>query len=198
MKTSNSKAKVIEAKEEVYKITASQLKEELKRENYKTKYLKLLKSTIFVIVIIAAFSVLIATLIMPVLEIKGSSMSPIYDNGDIAVLFKTKNIKKNDIVAFYYGNKILIKRVVGVASDWINITDKGEVYVNGKIIEEPYLKNSKFDIGDIKYPYQVPDGSLFVLSDDRLDTSDSRFLEIGTIKNDDIIGKVLFKIWPLK
>lgn len=193
MKKKEKKKEILDYK----KITTSQIEEELKRENYKSKYLKIFRSTIYTIIIIAAFAVLIATLIMPVLEIKGDSMKPKYSNGDVAVAIKTKNIEKGDIISFYYGNKILVKRVIASAGDWVTIDDNGKVFVNGKEIKEPYLVDYNYDIGDIKYPFQVPDSSWFVMGDNRTDLNDSRFNQIGTIKQDDVIGKVLFRLWPL-
>ena len=173
------------------------IKQELKRENYKSRYLKILKSTIYSIFIIAAFSVLLATLVMPVFEIKGDSMSPSFNNGDIALSIKSSDLKTGDVISFYYGNKILVKRVIARAGDWVIVKEDGTIYVNGNQIEESHHQNQLMDIGDIKYPYQVPDGQWFVLSDDREDLKDSRSSLIGCIKQEDVIGKVLFKIWPL-
>ena len=191
------KTKSIEKDTKSNKLSIAQIENELKRENYKSKYLKLFRSTIYTIIIIAAFTVLLATLVMPVLEIKGDSMNPIYSNGDIAVAFKTKNINTGDVISFYYGNKILVKRVIAKSGDWVNISDDGKVIVNGDEIKEPYLVDRKYDIGDIKYPYQVPDGSWFVMGDNREDTNDSRSSQIGAIKQDDVVGVVLFRVWPL-
>ena len=177
--------------------SASQIKQELKRENYKSKYLKILKSTIYSLFIIAAFSVLLATLVMPVFDIKGNSMAPTYNNGDIALAIKTKDLQYGDIISFYYGNKILVKRVIARAGDWVLVNEDGTVYVNKELVSGEKNTDKLIDVGDIKYPYQVPDGQWFVLSDDRKDLKDSRSSTIGCIKQEDVIGKVLFKIWPL-
>ena len=131
---------------------------------------------------------------MPVLEVKGNSMQPTYKNGDITVAFKTKKINQGDIISFYYGNKILVKRVIAGSGDWVNIKE-GIVYVNGEALKESYVNDNKYDIGDIKYPYQVPDGQWFVLSDNRVDTQDSRYVQIGCVKNDDVVGKILFRLF---
>lgn len=178
-------------------LTSTQIREELKRINYKNRYSKVLKSTIYGLIIVAAASALIATLIMPVLQINNSSMSPIYDNGDFVVSIKTNKLNQNDIVAFYHGNKILVKRVIAGAGSWVVIDQKGDVYVDGTLLVEDYVTEKTIGETDIKFPYQVPDGSWFVLSDNRTDSNDSRNAEIGAISEDDIIGKILFKVWPI-
>lgn len=178
-------------------LTSTQIREELKRINYKNRYSKVLKSTIYGLIIVAAASALIATLIMPVLQINSSSMSPIYDNGDFVVSIKTNKLNQNDIVAFYHGNKILVKRVIAGAGSWVVIDKKGDVYVDGTLLVEDYVTEKTIGETDIKFPYQVPDGSWFVLSDNRTDSNDSRNAEIGAISEDDIIGKILFKVWPI-
>lgn len=178
-------------------IKTSQIEEELKRENYRLKYKQLLRNTVYTLIIIAAFCVLLATLVMPVLEIKGNSMAPKYKNGDVTLAVKTKNIKRGDIIAFYFGNKILVKRVIATQGDWVDIKEDGTIKVNNEVIQKPYASYKILDTGDIKYPYQVPDGQLFVLSDNKDDLQDSRLKQIGSIKQDDVIGKTLFKIWSL-
>lgn len=177
--------------------TKKEIKDELNRINYKARYGTLLKSTLYTIIIIAAISAIISTLVMPVLQISGNAMEPKYKNGDIVVSIKTKNLKSGDIVAFYHGNKILVKRVIATSGDWVNIDKTGVVYVNGQKLEEKYLTVKGLGETDIKYPYQVPNESYFVLSDDRTNNIDSRLEEIGSVKQDDLIGKVLFKVWPL-
>ena len=179
-------------------LTSKQIEDELKRIDYKSRYSKVLKSTIYSLITIAAISVLIATLIMPVLQVSGSSMEPIYKTGDIVVSLKTKNLKSGDVVAFYYGNKILMKRVIATPGNWESIDDDGNVFVNGKKLEEDYVTKKTLGESDIKYPYQVPDGKWFVLSDVRENTIDSRNSEVGCVSNDNLIGKILFKVWSVK
>ena len=183
--------------EVVKKYKLSDIEDELKRESYKSKYFKVLQSTIYVLIIIAAMAALVATLIMPVIEISGDSMKPILNEGEIVVTIKNKNLHTGDIVAFYQGNKILVKRVIAGAGSFVNIDNEGNVFVNGKELEEEYVKNKNLGEGDIKYPYQVPDGEWFFLSDDRNNLNDSRNSLIGSVKNDNIIGKVIFRVWPL-
>lgn len=183
-------------KVDIKSLTSQQVEKELKREIYKSKYIKVLKSTIYALIIIASVATLIATLIMPVLQINGTSMSPTYNGDEIVVSIKTKNLKQGDIIAFYHGNKILVKRVIASAGSWVTIDKEGNVYVNGSMLEEPYVVERTKGESDIEYPYQVPDGSWFVLGDNRSDSLDSRNTEVGCIKEDDVIGKILFKVWP--
>lgn len=179
-------------------ITIDDLKAEIHRVKYKNSFSRLLRSTVYVLIIIVAISSICATLFMPVIEITDSSMKPLLNDGDIVLTVKENKFKTGDIVAFYHGNKILIKRVIGVESDFVNIDKDGIVYVNGKELKENYVKELKKGDSDIKYPVQVSDGSIFVLSDDRDVLTDSRTINVGQIKTSDIIGKVIFKVWPLK
>ena len=179
-------------------LTVTKLEQELKRETYKSKYTKILTSTIYALIIIAAIATLTATLILPVLQISGSSMEPTYNEGEIVVVIKNQNPKPGDIIAFYHGNKILIKRVIANAGSWINIDVDGSVYVDGEKLNEPYISELSRGDTDIEYPYQVPNESWFVLSDNRFETIDSRNKEIGSIPKKDIIGKIIFRIWPIK
>ena len=178
-------------------LTKKQIKSELNREKYKSKYSHVLKTTIYTLVILAAFAAIIATLVLPVLQISGDSMDPTYNNGDIVATIKTNRLNQGDIIAFYHGNKILVKRVIATEGSWVNMDDKGNVTVNGIKIEEEYVINKQIGDYSIKFPYQVPTNSVFVLSDDRSNMIDSRSIDVGSISKDDLIGKVLFKVWPL-
>ena len=179
-------------------LTVENLERELHRENYKHSFSRLLRSTIYVLIIIVAVASVGATLFMPVIEITDSSMKPLVEDGDIVLTIKSSSFKTGDVVAFYYGNKILIKRVIGVKGDFVNIDKDGIVYVNGEKLEEDYVKEFLKGESDIKYPVQVSDNSIFVLSDERNVLTDSRSESIGTIKKENIIGKVIFKVWPIK
>lgn len=184
-------------KRQIFIPTKEELELELKREIYKQKYKKTLKSTIYTLIVVIAVSSLLSTLLFPVLEIYGSSMSGTLSEGDIVLSMRKSLFKKGDIIAFYHNNKILIKRVIGVPSDWINIDEEGNVYVNNILLEEPYVKEKMQGENDIEYPYQVPDDSYFVLGDDRSSSLDSRTNIIGTIKKENIIGKIILRLWPI-
>lgn len=179
-------------------LTINQIQQVLNKETYKEKYVKILKSTIYSLVIIAAIALMIATMIMPVLQISGNSMTPTYNGGEIVLSIKTNNLKPGDVIAFYHGNKILVKRVIAGAGNWINIDESGQVYVNGYEIKEEYVNKLTLGETDIDYPYQVPDGHWFVLSDNRSNSIDSRNKEVGSISKENIIGKVIFQVWPIK
>lgn len=171
---------------------------ELKREKYKIKYRTVLKSTVYTLIVVAAVAVLIATLVLPVLQISGESMEPSLSNGEIVVLFKTKKFERGDLCAFYYSNKILIKRVIGLPGDQIVIDEEGTVYVNSEPLDEPYITQKALGECDIEFPYEVPEQQLFVLGDKRESSIDSRSTVIGCIARDDILGRIFLKVWPLK
>lgn len=172
-------------------LTIDLLEKEIKKENYKSRYALLLKNTIYTIVIIFAFCIILATLVMPIFKINGNSMSPTYNDGNIVFALNTKKFKANEIIAFYYENKILVRRIVATEGEWVNIKD-GIIYVDGNKV---FSDDRTFGYGDIEYPYQVPSGQLFVLSDNVKDSQDSRYSQIGCVKKDDIVGKVIFKLW---
>ena len=192
------KNKVSVKQKELILPTTSQLESELKRELYKSRYKKLLKNTIYALIIVVALSVLAATLVFPVLQIYGDSMKPTLVEDDIVVSIKKTNFESGDIIAFYYNNKILVKRVIATSSEWVRVDEEGNVHVNDKLISEPYVNKKNLGESDIKYPYQVPEGEYFVLGDERESSIDSRNSTIGTIAKEDIIGEVIFKVWPIK
>jgi len=178
--------------------TTSQLEKELKRVKFNSRYKKLLKSTVYVILIVVALSVLVATLFLPILQIYGNSMEPTLSEGNIVVAVKKSDFKSGDIIAFYYNNRILVKRIVAKSSEWVNIDEDGNVFINDKLLDEPYLKEKYYGEVDIEFPYQVPEDTYFVLGDERKLSVDSRNSEIGCISSEDIIGKVIFNVWPIK
>ena len=178
-------------------LTVEQLEKELKRETYRSRYFKILTSTIYALIIVAAVAALVATFVMPVLQISGSSMQPTFTEGEIVLSDKTNNLKQGDIIAFYHGNKILVKRVIAGPGSFVNITIDGDVYVDGVLLDEPYIQEKMLGDTNITYPYQVPDGEWFVLGDQREVSIDSRNTEIGCVSQDDLVGKVVFRVWPL-
>ncbi len=185
-----TKAKVIDLP------TVVQLQEELEREKYKKKYRKALMSTIYSLIIVAAVAVLIATLALPVMEISGSSMEPTLNDKEIVLLMKTTKFKESELICFSYQNKLLIKRVIGKAGDSIKIDELGFVYVNGQAIVEPYVTDRALGECDLKFPYIVPENHYFVMGDHRSTSIDSRSSVIGAINKDQIVGKIMFRIWP--
>ena len=177
--------------------TIEQLEREVKRENYKDNYKKTLRSTVFTLVTVSAFAILIAVLWLPVLEIYGHSMTPTLSNGNIVISLKGSSFKKGDVIAFYYNNKILVKRVIGGPGDWIDIKDNGDVYVNNKKLNEPYVSDKALGDCNIELPYQVPDERYFVMGDHRSVSVDSRNSSIGCVSDEQIVGRLLCRIWPL-
>ena len=173
------------------------LETELKRVNYKKRYNAILRSTVFTLITVAAVAVLVATLWLPVLQIFGNSMTPTLEDGEIIFSVKDKHLEQGDIVAFYYNNKILIKRVVANAGDWVDMDPDGTVYVNDRELEEPYLTGKDFGGADIEFPYQVPEGKYFVMGDHRATSVDSRHTSVGCVSQEQMVGKILLRIWPL-
>lgn len=177
--------------------STQQLEEELKRVKYKRRYRSMLRSTIYTLITVAAVAILVATLWLPVLQIYGSSMTPTLQDGEIIFSVKTSEFKPGEIVAFYYNNKILIKRVICGPGDWIDIDEDGTVYVNKVRLDEPYLTEKALGDCNIDLPFQVPDGRFFVMGDHRSTSIDSRNTAVGCVSQEQIVGKVLFRIWPI-
>lgn len=178
--------------------TKKQVETERKRYRRQKAYNKALGGTIYVLTIVAAVAVLIATLILPVLQIEGKSMEPTLVNGDIVLLTKTVNFDRGELCGFSWNNKLLIKRVIGVPGDWIEIDTDGTVYLNGEKLEEPYAQQLAVGECDLEFPYQVPQEQYFVLGDMRESSIDSRNTLIGCVEKDQIVGRVFFRIWPFK
>ena len=173
-----------------------EIQTERKRIRRNTLYWQALRSTVAVLVVVAAIAVLIATLFLPILQISGDSMSPTLKNDEIVVLLKTKNFERGDLIGFYYQGKILLKRVIALPEDEVAIDAEGNVYVNGEILDEPYATDKCLGNCDLEFPYKVPGTGYFVLGDQRTNSVDSRNSVIGAIPQEDIIGKVFFRVWP--
>ncbi|MCD8395655.1 MAG: signal peptidase I [Lachnospiraceae bacterium] len=171
--------------------------EERERLKYQKQYRQTLRTTIYALIIVAALSVLLATLFLPMLQVSGSSMEPTLSDGDIILLVKTKKFETGDLIGFYYQNKLLLKRVIGGPGDYIDIDEDGNVTVNGELIDEPYVTAKSLGETDITYPYQVPENRYFVMGDNRTTSIDSRSSAIGCIEVDQIVGKVILRVWPL-
>ena len=176
--------------------TKEQVERERKLYRWRKAYMKALNGTIYVLTMVAAVAALIATLVLPVLQIEGTSMEPTLKNGDIVLLTKTTVFDRGEICGFAWNNKILIKRVIGIPGDWIEIDTDGTVYRNGEKLDEPYAEQIAFGECDLEFPYQVPQEQYFVLGDMRESSIDSRNTLVGCVENKQIIGKIFFRVWP--
>lgn len=174
-----------------------ELQKELYRERYKRRFLRILRRTVDALIVVAAVAAIIATLVFPVLQIAGTSMEPNLNDGDIVVLAKTDKLETGDLCAFYYSNKILIKRVIATPGDYLWIEPDGTVFVNGVELDEPYVRDKALGECDIEFPYQVPENAFFMMGDQRETSIDSRSSVIGCVAADHTIGKILCKFWPL-
>lgn len=178
--------------------TKKQVETERKRYRRQKAYNKALGGTLYVLTIVAAVAVLIATLILPVLQIEGTSMSPTLVNGDIVLLTKTSSFERGELCGFSWNNKLLIKRVIGIPGDWIEMDTDGTVYRNGEKLDEPYAEQLAVGECDLEFPFQVPQEQYFVLGDMRESSIDSRNTLIGCVAKEQIVGKVFFRVWPFK
>lgn len=174
------------------------LEAELRRERKKTRFARLLRNTTNTLLVVAAISVLVATLLTPVLQIYGHSMTPTLHEGQFVVSIKGSSFQQGDLVSFYIGNKLLVKRVIAGPGDWVDIKANGTVVVNGVELDEPYIKEKAFGQCDLDLPYQVPESKYFLLGDDRASSQDSRSSVIGCVAKDQIVGKIVLCIWPLQ
>ncbi len=177
--------------------TVEQLKSELEREKYKGRYGQTLRSTVYILIVVAAIAVLLATLLLPVFRIYGSSMSPTVNEGEVVVALKNAKFKSGEIVVLSYNNKLLVKRVIAGPGQWVDIDLDGNVFVDDVLIDEPYLQEKAFGECNLELPYQVPDDRYFVMGDNRATSQDSRNSVVGCIAKEQIIGKAFMKIWPL-
>ena len=177
--------------------SSKEVEQEIQRVRHRRKYSKTLNSTVYYMLLAAAVAVLLATLWLPVLRIYGDSMTPTLGKDELVIAVKDADFQTGDVCAFYYNNRLLIKRVIANPGDWVNIDEEGTVYVNGQPLEEPYVTEKALGQCNLELPYQVPDGKYFVLGDDRAVSLDSRNSVIGCVGGDQVLGKVVFRIWPL-
>ena len=175
-----------------------QLEEELHRERYRKRYRKVMGSTVCALVVVAAFAILTAMLWTPVLRIYGTSMTPTLNEGEVVVAVKDSRFDHGDVVGVYYGSKLLVKRCIATAGEWVDIDEEGNVYVNDELLDEPYLEEKALGECDIKLPYQVPDHAIFVVGDHRETSVDSRNKKVGCIDEENVVGRIVLRIWPLR
>lgn len=176
--------------------TAEQLNAELRRVRYRSKFAKTFRDTINSLLVVAAIAVLVSMLFLPLLRVTGTSMTPTMQNDELVICSKDGNFSSGDIIAFHYNNKILLKRVIGMAGDWIDIKEDGTVYVNGELLNEPYVDELAYGECDLEFPYQVPDNRIFVMGDHRATSVDSRSSTVGCVADEYIIGRVILRLWP--
>ena len=188
---------MVKEEKKIRKLTTEQIERELNRVRYKQRYGRTLRSTVYILIVVAAMAILAATFVFPVFRIYGNSMTPTLEEGQIIVSLKETDLETGDIIAFYYNNKILVKRVIANTGDWVNIDTDGNVYVNDVLLDEPYIKEKAMGECNITLPYQIPEGKTFVLGDHRSVSMDSSHTSVGCISEEQIVGKLIMRIWPL-
>lgn len=172
------------------------IKEDNKKNNI--KFIKSFLITLLILVLIYEISLLLSFFVIPTVRIYDNSMLPGLNDKNIIMLYKTNKVKEGDVVAVYVEDKMLIKRCIATSNDVVNIDTDGNLYVNDKLVKENYLKNKSIGKFSIGLPYTVPEHHIFILSDDRETYSDSRNILIGSIDEDNIYGKALIKLYPIK
>lgn len=183
-------------KQDVAMPTVEQVEDERRKIEYKTRYRKTLVSTVSVLIVVAAIAVLVSTLFLPVIQVSGNSMNPTLSDGDILVLVNSRGYDRGDLCCVSWGNKKLLKRIIGLPGDTVSIDSDGNVYVNGELLDEPYVDEKNYGDCDVDFPCIVPDDTIFMLGDHRISSVDSRNSQIGCVSQEQIVGHVIMKVWP--
>lgn len=184
-------------KEEPLKIPSIEsLRAELAREEARCNRRRVLWNMAAALVIAAAVAGLVLTRVYALIEVDGNSMEPTLSDGEILFLRRTKEVSAGDIAGFYHEGKILLKRVIGMPGDEIEIDGDGNVSVNGQPLEEPYLREKSLEKCQLNFPVKVPEGTFFVLGDNRAVSVDSRDLSVGYVRKDQVVGRAVIKAWP--
>ena len=179
-------------------VDRAELRRELARERQRSTLFRVARNTVFSLVVVAAVAVIVATFVLPILQISGSSMTDTLHDQDIVATVRTSDVHTGDVIAFYYNNKILVKRVIARSGQWVDIDKSGNVYVDGVLLDEPYITEKALGECNIKLPYQVPDGRIFVMGDHRSVSVDSRSTTVGCVSDEQIVGKLVFCVWPFE
>lgn len=177
--------------------TTEEPEREVRQDRYFHRFRSTVRSTFLSLMVVAAVAALVAVMLLPILRIYGKSMNGTLDSGDIVVSIKSSSMKTGDVIAFYYNNNILVKRVIANPGDRVDLDKEGNVYVNDIKLDEPYLEDKSYGETNIELPYRVPEGKIFVMGDNRSVSVDSRNTSIGCISEEQIIGKIVYRIWPL-
>ncbi len=177
--------------------TVAQVEAELEKELSKKEYNRVVRTILFALMVTAAAAVIVAVLMFPVLRMSGTSMTDTLMEGDIVVTMNSSDFTTGDVIAFHYNNSLLVKRVIAVTGDWVDIDKDGNVFVNGEQLDEPYVSDKSLGECNITLPYQVPEERIFVMGDHRETSIDSRNTAVGCVSKDLVVGKLLFRVWPL-
>lgn len=188
----------MEENQKVILPTLAELEEEYERVEHHIAFKSVLRSTLYILITVAAIAVLISVFYMPILHIYGTSMSPSLKDGEFVAAIKTSDLQSGDVVAFYYNNKLLVKRVVGVPGDWIDLKENGDFYVNGELLDEPYIEEKAFGDCNITLPLQVPESRYFLVGDHRSVSIDSRNTAVGFVSEEQLVGKLVYRVWPIE
>lgn len=174
------------------------IREELAREEAKHAFRKTLWNISAALIVAAAITALMATRLFILIRVNGNSMNPTLSDSEIIILRQTKEIERGDVIGFYYGGRVLLKRVIGREGDEIEIDGEGNVFVNGEKLKEDYLAEQSLGKCELDFPYRVPEGMTFVLGDNRAISIDSRIRTIGCVEEEQIVGRAVFRAWPAK